>query len=162
MALTGEQLLIFQVGVHTYGIQIGQVREVVGWRPATPLPGAPPTVQGVMDLRGQVVPIVDMGERFGVPRSQPGQAARIMVVDLGGRQVGLVVDEVSGVGHLSAGGLEPPSPGTVSARDPLTAGIARVGERLVVVIDPSQVTDLEAVTRVLSGAGEADPVETGR
>ena len=100
----GKTLVGFSVGGVYYAIAIGQVREVSSPLPTVSLPHAPPAVQGVADYRGEVVPVVDLRVRFGLPKSDDNRRVKWVVVDLGGRFAALVVDEMLGVFGTATGG----------------------------------------------------------
>jgi purine-binding chemotaxis protein CheW len=89
-----RELITFRVGEQEYGVDITDVREIRGWTPATPLPKTPGYVRGVINLRGTVLPIVDMAERMGLPPTEPSQRHVIVVVWIHGQLVGLLVDAV--------------------------------------------------------------------
>ncbi|HTU56864.1 MAG TPA: chemotaxis protein CheW, partial [Polyangiales bacterium] len=92
-----KSLVGFVVGDVLYAIGIGSVREIVNPVPLTELPHAPPAVCGVMDHRGEVVPVVDLRARFGLPSLSEPRRAKWILVDMGGRLVGLAVDRVKDV-----------------------------------------------------------------
>lgn len=131
-----HQLVVFTVGPEHYAVEIGRVSRVVLWSEPTPLPEAPPDVLGVINLYGQVVPVIDLGSRFRRQRlAAPGEA-RVMIVEAGGRAVGLVVDDVLEVAKVQPGQIDPPAAGSSSG---MVAGIVRRGERLVILLDLDRV-----------------------
>src|SRR3954470_11270747 len=89
-----RELITFRVADQEYGVDITDVREIRGWTPATPLPRTPPYVRGVINLRGAVLPIVDMAARMGFAASEPSVRHVIIVVWIEGQLVGLLVDAV--------------------------------------------------------------------
>jgi purine-binding chemotaxis protein CheW len=89
-----HELLSFRVGAQEFCIDIMTVREIRGWTPATPLPHAPCYVRGVVNLRGAVLPIIDLAERMGLPSAQPTPQHVIIVVQVGPQIVGLLVSAV--------------------------------------------------------------------
>jgi purine-binding chemotaxis protein CheW len=89
-----RELITFRVADQEYGVDITDVREIRGWTPATPLPRTPPYVRGVINLRGAVLPIVDMAARMGFAASEPGVRHVIIVVWIHRQLVGLLVDAV--------------------------------------------------------------------
>jgi purine-binding chemotaxis protein CheW len=89
-----REMLAFQVGAQEYCVDVMAVRELRGWTPATSLPRAPDYVRGVINLRGIVLPVVDMSSRLGLARSEPGERHVVIVVSLGPQLVGLLVDAV--------------------------------------------------------------------
>ena len=92
-----RQLITFEIGDRRLGIDIMAVREIRAWSPATPLPNVPPHVRGVVNLRGEIVPIVDLALLFGFPQALPLHDASIIVLKVDGRLVGLAVSSVSDV-----------------------------------------------------------------
>ena len=88
-------------------MDIMSVREIRGWTPATPLPRAPGYMKGVINLRGAVLPIIDLGARFGLTTSEPTARHVIMVAHVGGRMVGLLVDAVSDIIQLTDEAVQP-------------------------------------------------------
>ena len=95
-----RELIAFRIGEQEFCVDIMSVREIRGWTPATPLPRAPGFMKGVINLRGAVLPIIDLGARFGLRTSEPTARHVIMVAHIGGRMVGLLVDAVSDIIQL--------------------------------------------------------------
>jgi purine-binding chemotaxis protein CheW len=98
----------FEVGGHTYAIDVSQVREIVRWQAPTPLPKAPMLIEGVIDLRGAVVPIVDLGRALGAAPIASGARARIVVTEVDGLVMGLAVDAAVEVLAVDVAVLEDP------------------------------------------------------
>lgn len=124
----------FVVGDVSYAVPIGNVREIVNPSPLTELPHAPPSVAGVLDHRGEVVPIVDLRARFGLSPSAASRRTKWILIEVEGRSVGLTVDRVTGVFGVS-GELRPPpvlGPGD-EARG--VVGVAPLSGGLVFVLD---------------------------
>ena len=96
-----RELIAFRIGGQEFCVDIMSVREIRGWTPATPLPRSPGYMKGVINLRGTVLPIVDLGARFGLKTSEPTARHVIMVAHIGGRTVGLLVDAVSDIIQLT-------------------------------------------------------------
>ncbi|WP_426037644.1 chemotaxis protein CheW [Brevundimonas sp. DC300-4] len=101
------ELIAFRIGEQEFCVDIMSVREIRGWTPATPLPRAPGFMKGVINLRGAVLPIIDLGARFGLRTSEPSERHVIMVAHIGGRMVGLLVDAVSDIIQLTNEALQP-------------------------------------------------------
>jgi purine-binding chemotaxis protein CheW len=101
------QLCTFRVGGEDYAVDIMRVREIVQPLPITPVPRAPKFVDGVVRLRGEVIPVVDVRKRFGLPAAPPGRRAKYLIVKIAGRRLALVVDEVSEVLRIPRGELRP-------------------------------------------------------
>jgi purine-binding chemotaxis protein CheW len=102
-----RELIAFRIGEQEFCVDIMSVREIRGWTPATPLPRAPGFMKGVINLRGAVLPIIDLGTRFGLTTSEPTARHVIMVAHIGGRMVGLLVDAVSDIIQLTDEAMQP-------------------------------------------------------
>ncbi|NJC39818.1 purine-binding chemotaxis protein CheW [Brevundimonas alba] len=106
-AAAARELIAFRIGRQEFCVDIMSVREIRGWTPATPLPRAPGYMKGVINLRGAVLPIVDLGARLGLSTSEPTARHVIMVAHIGGRTVGLLVDAVSDIIQLTEDAVQP-------------------------------------------------------
>lgn len=102
----GREMISFRVGEQEFCVDVMTVREIRGWSPTTPLPRAPPFVRGVMNLRGAVLPILDMSARLGFPPAEPTSRHVVVVVAIGSRLVGLLVDSVSDILVVRDGELQ--------------------------------------------------------
>jgi purine-binding chemotaxis protein CheW len=134
-----EQYLTFQLAGQTYGVEILRVQEIKGWEKPTRLPHSPEHVQGVINLRGAVVPIVDLRRRFGLGETEYGRTTVVIVVKVdtarGELTAGIVVDAVCEVCNISADNLRPP-PEVGSAIDSdFVRGLAMVGDGMLVLLD---------------------------
>lgn len=136
-----EQAVIFVIGQELYGVGISCVREVVTWTQPTPLPQAPDLIEGVINLRGDVFPVVDLARRFGRPKGLSHEDSRIMIVELQGElgQVGLVVDQVLEVRTLDQAEIVPPSKVVQPDTAHLIAGVAKQGEQLIILVDLAEI-----------------------
>lgn len=148
---TGLQYLTFLLGGEEYGVDILRVQEIKAYAPATRIPNAPEHVRGVMNLRGVVVPVVDLRVRFALGKAEFDRFTVVVVVQVAGRIVGLVVDSVSDVLELEAEQIEAPPELGSRVDTSFIRGIARKGDRLAILLD------LEA----LLGADELTPVGSG-
>jgi len=106
-APASRELIAFRIGEQEFCVDIMAVREIRGWTPATPLPRSPGFMKGVINLRGAVLPIIDLGVRFGLKTSDPTARHVIMVAHIGGRMVGLLVDAVSDIIQLKDEEVQP-------------------------------------------------------
>jgi len=104
------QLVAFQLAQEVYGVDIAQVQEIIRMQPITKVPGAPDFVEGVINLRGRVIPVIDLRKRFRLPKGEETKSTRIIVVDVPPHTVGMIVDSVDEVLRLSEDKIEPPSP----------------------------------------------------
>jgi purine-binding chemotaxis protein CheW len=130
-----NQFLTFTLDCEEYGIEILKVQEIKGFSKITPIPNAPPFVKGVMNLRGAVVPIVDLRSRFAMAARDYDQFTVIIVVNLGDKIVGLVVDTVSDVMTIPEANVAetPELAGGVDAS--CITGMGKVDEKLVMLLD---------------------------
>ncbi len=146
-----HQLVVFDLAGEHYGVDIAVVEGIIKMQAITAVPHAPSFVEGVTNLRGKVLPVIDLRKRFGLPDTGTTRDSRIVVVEMNGTTVGMVVDGVSEVLRISAEAVEPPSPIVTTVDSAFIRGIAKVGERLVILLDLSKVltgeetTELEAV-----------------
>lgn len=135
----GAVLLVFRIEGREYALPVGEVVEVLRMVAATPLPEAPPWVAGVINFRGQVLPLIDLRSRLGTLRREPELSDAIIVVRADKVVTGLVVDEVVEVLPVQPGAVEPPSGVTSTALG--VSGVAREGDRLILMLDEEQLCE---------------------
>lgn len=138
-----EQLVVFHLAGEVYGVDIGRVQEIIRMTAITSLPSAPEFVDGVINLRGRVIPVVDLKRRFGLEQPGSAKGSRIVVVDAGEHTIGMVVDAVSEVLRLPAGVVEPPSPVVTTLESDYIRGIAKLENRLIILLDLDRVLSWE-------------------
>ncbi len=139
------QFLTFTLGEEEYGVEILRVQEIKGYSSVTPIPNSPAWVKGVMNLRGTVVPVFDMRQKFRMEAREYDRFTVIVVVNVGTRVVGLIVDSVSDVLDFDVDSIEP-APDLGAMVDTTTIqGIARNGDRLVTLLDIDRVVDNDAL-----------------
>lgn len=125
----------FEVGGRVLAIDVAHMREVVRWQAATPLPNAPELIEGVIDLRGSVVPVVDLGKALGGSPVTEGLRARIVVTDVDGLVMGLAVDAAIEVLPVEVARLEdPPALATQTGYDATRAVVRRPGAEPILVL----------------------------
>jgi purine-binding chemotaxis protein CheW len=134
-----QQVLTFELGNETYGVDILRVREIRGWTAVTKIPHAPPHVLGVLNLRGSIVPVVDLRMRFALERAEYTKVTVIIVLSVhssaGRREVGVVVDGVSDVVDVDGANVkQAPDLGTKFAMEYIR-GLVTVADRMVVLLD---------------------------
>ena len=125
-----ERTLLFRVGDRVYGCGISAVREIVPWRAATRLPGTPPHVQGLINLRGILATVIDLGIWIDAGR-EPVREGSIILVDHGTRQAGLAVDEVLDVQAIGPEPLDDMTGG----RGGVLQGVGRMDDTVVILLD---------------------------
>lgn len=101
------EIVSFHLGDQEFCIDIMAIREIRGWAPVTPMPHTPPYVLGLINLRGAVIPVIDMACRLGMKPTEPSERAAIIVTDIAGKLVGLLVEQVSDMMTISASDLQP-------------------------------------------------------
>jgi purine-binding chemotaxis protein CheW len=159
-ALPGDssEHLAFLVGEDEYAVPILKVREIVAVGSLTRVPGAPPWVRGVANLRGQVLPVVDLAAKFGLPAAAATTRACIVVFDLALDQqvtaVGALVAEVTRVLDLSAAAVEPPPAFGTQIQVEYLVGAAPEGDRFVLLLDVDRVLTANEIL-AMSALGEA-------
>jgi purine-binding chemotaxis protein CheW len=127
--------LTFRLGNEDYGIEIRYVTEIVGMQKITEVPDMPMFVKGVVNLRGQVIPVLDMRLRFHMEPREYDERTCIVVVNIGGAQVGLVVDTVNEVRNIDDNQISPPprTAGADSAQ--YIQGMGKVGEEVIILLE---------------------------
>lgn len=139
--------LTFVLARETYAVEIAQVREIIEYGHVTEVPMMPPAVRGVINLRGAVVPVIDLAARFGRERAQVARRTCIVIVEVPHddalQTLGVMVDAVVEVLEVDASDIEPPPSFGVRIRTDFIAGMARVGGRFVVVLDATRVFSID-------------------
>jgi purine-binding chemotaxis protein CheW len=123
----------------------------------TKVPGAPPFVEGIINLRGNVIPVVDLRKRFALEVSERNRDNRILVVDIGGQDIGVVVDAVTEVLRIASDSVEPPSTVITTADSVYLLGIVKLEGRLVILLDLEKVlteTEKNALTETAAIAAD--------
>ena len=147
------QLVVFELGDESYGVDISRVQDINRMQEITEIPHAPESVVGVINLRGRVIPVIDLRKRFGLPDAVHTKDTRIVVVHLEGNLIGVIVDAVSQVLRIPADIVEPPSPVLAGVDSRYLRGIAKLDEKLVILLDLDFVLsrrEQEAISEVLS------------
>lgn len=134
-----KQFISFTIGAEEYGVDIMAIREIKGWTQSTELPNTPAYMRGVINLRGAIVPILDLRARFGDRRTEAEARHVIIVVAVGSRVAGLLVDAVADIIGVPAGDIQPvPQLDKANASDFLT-GLVTVEGRMVALLDLDRV-----------------------
>ncbi len=138
-ATDGSQYLTFTLGHEEYGIEILKVQEIKGALSITPIPNTPPHIKGVMNLRGTIIPVIDLRQKFSLEAGQANAFTVIIVVKVGAKVMGLIVDGVSDVLNIPTSDIQatPDFGAQVDAR--FISGMAKAGEKLVVLLDIDKV-----------------------
>lgn len=136
------QLVVFDLASEFYGVDISAVREIIRMQSVTRVPGAPAFVEGVINLRGRVVPVVDLRKRLDLSLAEQTQESRIVVVDIGGRDVGVIVDAVTEVLRVPLSVIDPPSSMITNSDSDYLKGIAKLESKLIILLDLDKVLSI--------------------
>ena len=134
-AAAGGEYLTFRLGQEEYGIDILRVQEIRSYEPPTRIANAPPFVKGVVNLRGVIVPIVDLRLKLGCDSVEYNSFTVVVVLNVRGRVVGAVVDSVSDVLQLSGEAIKPAPEMNTSVDTRFITGIGSIGERMLILMD---------------------------
>lgn len=137
-----KQLVIFELANEFYGIDIALVESIIKIQTITQLPKSPAYVRGVTNLRGSVLPVIDLRTRFAINSGEDTKQTRIIIVTMGVIKVGVVVDGVSEVLRVSDELIEPLPPMISSVNSAFLKGIVRLENRLIILLELGKVLDL--------------------
>jgi len=146
-----QQLVVFELANEFYGVDIAGVESIIRLQNITVIPNAPYYVEGVTNLRGTVLPVIDLRRRFQLPAAERTPDTRIVVVVVKGAKVGMIVDAVQEVLRVQMDTVEPPSPLVINIDSAFITGLCKMQDRLVILIDLSRVILTEE-------PGSAEPV----
>ena len=133
------QVVSFKLGPEEYGVDIAQVQEINRMVAVTNVPRAPVFMEGVINLRGQLIPIIDLRTRFGMPRAEHTKNTRIVVTEISSKRVGMVVDSVSEVLRLPLDAIEP-APDMITGVDTeYIRGVGKIDDRLIILLDLAKI-----------------------
>ncbi len=142
-----QQLVVFDLATEAYGVDIGVVREIIRLQDITKVPRTPEFVEGVINLRGKVIPVVDLRKRFALPIADESKDNRIVVVDIGTQDIGVVVDAVNEVLRIGTELVEPPSSVITNADSEYLLGIVKLDDRMIILLDLQQaLSDTERIS----------------
>ena len=134
-----HQFLTFALGQEEYGVEILKIQEIKGFSAITPLPNAPAYIRGVLNLRGTIVPIVDLRKKFGMPEEAYTKFTVIVVVQVRGKIMGFIVDAVSDVLTVTGSDIQPTPDLHGQVDTSFLNGLAKAGEKLVILLDIDKV-----------------------
>ena len=151
---SGEaQLVVFKLGGEDYGVEISQVREIIRKREITPIPRQPQYVEGVLNVRGTIIPVVNLKKRFGLTGDSSTQPHTI-IVESGEGLVGLLVESVKEVIRVPGDHIHPPPTVTTGVDSEYLRGICRIGERLLIYLDVKKVVVGIPTARLMEQVGQ--------
>ena len=151
-----KQLISFTVGAEEYGLELLRVKEVIRMRQITWLPKAPSCVKGIINLRGDIIPVIDLRKRLGLESVEHTAMTRVIVVEVESRHVGMVVDSASQVVRLPADQFVPPPPMAGMTTQGFITGVGKLEGKLIITIDAERVLSAEEMSQI---AGSLEAVE---
>ncbi|MGD9692206.1 MAG: chemotaxis protein CheW [Phycisphaerales bacterium] len=129
------QLVTFEVGGEEYAVEILSVQEINRMMSLTRVPQSPPEVEGVINLRGKIIPVVDLRKRFGLSQAEHGTESRIVVVEVRGKVIGFIVDRVHEVLRIESTIVEPAPEMVCSIDSDFVQGVGKLEDRLLILLD---------------------------
>lgn len=142
------QLVVFTAGKELYGVGIQSVHEIVKVPEVTAVPDAPASLEGVINLRGKIVPVIDLRKRLRVAGIERTKSTRILIIENAGRMVGLLVDSVSEVLKVQPDAVEAPPEIISSIGIEYITGVVKSGSRLIILIDLNKVLSVEDMKKI--------------
>lgn len=146
---SAEQYVVFSIADEDYCMEILKVQEIIRSMPITWLPHRPPSVEGVINLRGEIIPVINLRVKFGLEKNAYTKFTRILIGQIGERLVGMIVDGVSEVVTIGDNVVES-APGSDSGRrrTEYIRGVARVEERVIILLDVARILAEEEVVAI--------------
>ncbi len=141
--------LTFVLGSEEYGLEILKVREIIGVMEITTVPQTPVFIKGVINLRGKVIPVIDLRLKFGMPEAEPTEETCIIVVDIMGSLMGILVDTVSEVLDINANQIEPAPAFGGSIDTNFILGMGKVKDRVEILLDINKVLSTEELLKIV-------------
>lgn len=138
-----HQLVVFELENEKYGVDIASVEGIIKMQEITRLPHAPEFIEGITNLRGTIVPVVDLRTRFGLPRKEPTRDTRIVIANMDSSKVGIIVDAVTQVIRVPDDKIEPPPQMSVTINSAFIKNIAKLESELVILLDLGKVLSTE-------------------
>jgi len=137
-----KQLVIFELGAEYFGIDISLVEGINKMLEITKIPQSPPYLEGITNLRGSVLPVIDLHKRFGMPAQERTNETRIMVANVNGVKIGMIVSAVYEVLTIEDSVIEPPPPMVSNVNSEFIIGVAKIDKRLVILLDLAKVLSI--------------------
>jgi purine-binding chemotaxis protein CheW len=129
-----KQVVLFELNNEVYGLDIATVREIIQMQPVTKVPKAPNYVEGVINLRGKVIPVIDLGKKFGMQHVERTKNNRIVVVNIQDATLGIIVDTVTEVLRLPSDSIEPIADVVTSGHLDYLQGVAKLDDKMVILL----------------------------
>ena len=147
---TEKQLVVFDLAGEHYGVDIATVREIIQMQTVTRVPGSVSYVEGLINLRGVVIPVVDLRKRFGFDGVEKDKDTRIIVINSNNQDTGMIVDSVTEVLRISSNSIEPPSAVVSNSESHYLLGTAKLPDRLVILLDVEELLGTEDISQISS------------
>jgi purine-binding chemotaxis protein CheW len=133
-SVTEKQMVLFELGTETYGLDIATVDGIIRMQPITKVPKAPSYVEGVINLRGRVIPVIDIGKKFGFEKTEDTKNNRIVVINIKNTTLGIIVDAVTEVIRVPTDSIDPVSDIVTSGQSDYLLGIAKLPDKMVILL----------------------------
>jgi purine-binding chemotaxis protein CheW len=146
------QLVGFRLDNEDYAIAITKIQEIILMKPITRIPQVPDFIEGLINLRGSVIPIVNLRKRFGLPPREIDDETRTIVVNVHEKTVGCVVDAVTQVMRINRDQIQPPPLGVMAVIHQYLAGLAKLDDRLMIILDIDKLFQAEELTAPVATA----------
>ena len=155
----GQQYLTFTVAGEIFAIAISVIKEIIEYRTPTEVPMMPPHIRGVINLRGRVVPVIDLAVRFGRAKGEASRRTCIVILEINQedqqQEIGVVVDAVSAVLDMADANIEPPPKFGAKLRTDFISGMGKIDEKFVIILDVDRVLSIAELS-MLDGISEGD------
>lgn len=135
------QFVVFKLGNEEYGVNIMQVKEIVSYKEPVKVPNTPKFIEGIINLRSQIIPIVNLKKRFNIPGEAVCEETRIIVMNIDSKQVGFIVDDASEVRTISEEDIENAPDIIAGIERKYITGIGKIGERILILLDLDKLFD---------------------
>ncbi|MCB4360572.1 chemotaxis protein CheW [Quatrionicoccus australiensis] len=157
-----RQYLTFTLGGEMFAVETLSVKEIIEYGQITAVPMMPPSIRGVINLRGAVVPVIDLKARFGAPATEVTRRTCIVIIELGAgdehQVIGIVVDTVSEVLEIPPSEIEPPPAFGARIRADFISGMGKIAGRFVILLDMGQVLSVDELSMLSSLSERQEPV----
>ncbi len=151
------QLVTFRLGDEEYAVNVAQVQEIVRLTTITAVPRSASHVEGVVNLRGRIVPVIDLACRFGLARRERSKTSRIVITEVGGRTVGMLVDAVSEVLRLASSAIDPtPEMLQEGIHADFITGIGKLDGRMLIMLDLPRVLSVQDEAELAAASAHAE------
>ncbi len=154
-----DEMISFSIDEEEYGVSIQTVKEVIRIKEISRLPKTPSFVRGVINLRGDVIPIIDLRDKFGLEQREYTRMTRVIVAELDGRPVGMAVDSASQVIRISSSDIVPPPQLVGGLSGEYLRGIGKLGEKLIILLNIDRILTAEEKIELERMEEVREPVE---